>query len=794
MKKSKIILFTLRLFFYFSVTGIILIHPGISISFDRIGILQWFVIIPLEVVIAFLPASSFNLRNKCIIALLVLFPLSIWAGGFSLDAFSPFLAGLISFTLTFLLFHHPRWAKIAVLEPFFLAWVCLRLLALSRSGEDIAGESVALTQFILVWSAAVFLFHSVVIYFCLFPQSSGNAGKEGAIFFIGAFAALLVTLVILPPDFVRNAVINNLNLEKIPERIRNSDNELGMPRDSGGRRTGRRTIPGQGDGEGEGEGQRPGLRGIPGGEEGEPQPGLRGVSEYDWQNRTDRGSGNSGDSRQYMVMIVASDREPVYMGNSFRGQLDPVMGFTVSPDEPLNQLANQRFFVTWFDNERSFDLGRRRQEVFSLSTLPNKYLPYRPVAIDPTILNENSGPLRYIHQVVSNTHFGDPLSLVHTPSRNFSNSENTTLAPYFEISLEESDREIFAAYLDEALQNWRNSREETILKDRYLREIFGSGRGLSEPVNEYLEKILAILTGFSTYQYNLSYDDDATITSIKEFLFNSKEGDCVEFSNTFALLGRLAGIPTRVVTGYLAAESLQTQAHLRGIAALRRQIPVLQDFDFNDLFMVTNMHSHSWAQFYIPGYGWLDFEATSFAIPPEGGGDFGTWDVVIPIIDETRVLSGVRKFPWLAVLRAAGLMAVFALACAYILRYGRELVLYLGSRRGGRTGARSLYLLLLSRLAADGKPIKPASKTALEYSQLFRIQTKFDSAEENPHFKTFADYYSQLRWREFSDEAERDERFLRLKQEYNNILETTKRRGIHRWFMRLLSLRGLAYL
>jgi len=786
MKRSSIILFILRLFFYFSVTGIILIHPGISISFDRIGILQWFVIIPLEIIIAFLPASLINLRNKCIVSLLVLFPLSIWAGGFSLDAVSPFIAGIISFTLTFLLFFHPQWAKIAVLEPFFLAWVCLRLLALSRSGEDIAGQSIALTQFILVWSAAVFLFHSVVIYFCLFPQSSVKAGKEGALFFIAAFAALLVTLVVLPPDFVRNTIINNLNLERTPERIRSSDNDLGMPRDSGGRRNGRRTIPGQGDGEG----QRPGSRGSTGeGEDGEP--GLRGIPGSEWQNRTERGSGNSGDSRQYMVMIVASDSEPVYMGNSFRGQLDPIMGFTVSPQEPLNQLANQRFFVTWFDNERSYDLGRRRQEVFSLSTLPNKYLPYRPVSIDPTILSENSHPLRYIHQVVSNTHLGDPLLLVHTPSRNFSNFENTNLAPYFEISLEESDMEFFTSYLNGVLENWQKTREDIILKDTYLREIFnsGSGRALSEPVNEYLEKIFAILTGFSTYQYNLSYDDDATVASIKDFLLNSKEGDCVEFSNAFALLGRLAGIPTRVVTGYLAAESLQTQAHLRGIAALRRQIPVLQEYPFNDLFMVTNMHSHSWAQFYIPGYGWLDFEATSFAIPPQGSGDFGTWDVVIPMIDESRVLSEVRKFPWRGVLRAAGIMAVFALVCAYLLRYGRELVLYLGSRRGGRVGARSLYLLLLSRLAADGKPIKPASKTALEYSQLFR-----GSAEENPHFKTFADYYSQLRWREFKDSAERDERFLCLKQEYYNILKTTRRRGIHMLFIRILSLRGLAYL
>jgi hypothetical protein len=137
-------------------------------------------------------------------------------------------------------------------------------------------------------------------------------------------------------------------------------------------------------------------------------------------------------------------------------------------------------------------------------------------------------------------------------------------------------------------------------------------------------------------------------------------------------------------------------------------------------------------------------------------------------------------------------MAVFALACAYLLRYGRELALYLGARRGGRSGARSLYLLLLARLAADGKPVKPASKTALEYAQLFsRIKI---GAQENLHFRKFASLYTELRWREFKDSAQMDERFLFLKQEYQNIIKTSRRRGMRGWLIRIVSLRGLGYL
>jgi hypothetical protein len=487
-----------------------------------------------------------------------------------------------------------------------------------------------------------------------------------------------------------------------------------------------------------------------------------------------------------MVMIVAADREPVYMGDVFNGQLDPVDGFLPSPQEPLNKLARQRFFITWFDNEPEVDLGRERQEVIALSTLPQKYLPYRPVSIDPTILSENSGPLRYIHQVVSNTHLNNPLSLIFKPSRPFSNFEKNILAPYTDISLYEDDEKAFCEYLNTALEKWRKDRKEILAKITEQDDID------FEPRNEHLEKILALLVSFSTYQYNLSYTENLNVEDIKDFLFNSAEGDCTEFSNTLALLGRLAGIPSRVVTGYLVAESLQTQAHLRGLFNLRSRIPFLQQFPLENLYLVTNLHSHSWTQFYIPDYGWLDFEATGFAIPPVGMGDYNNWDVVIPLIDEQRVFSQLRKFPWLAVLRAAAIMAVFALACAYALRYGRELALYLGAKRGGRSGARSLYLLLLARLAADGKPVKPASKTALEYAQLFPNEKI--GAGENPHFKKFASLYTEMRWREFKTDFQMNERFLLLEREYHNILETTRRQGIRGWLIRIFSLRGLGYL
>ncbi|MDR2953047.1 MAG: transglutaminase-like domain-containing protein [Treponema sp.] len=748
MKKPSAALFTLRLFFYLSVAALVLVHPGITVSYDKAGLIQWFLIIPFECVIAFLPSPGGKALNKFLFAFLPLCVLSFWAGGLSAAALPPFLAGAAGFFLTLLLFHYPRWGRLSALEPFFLAWICFKLLVFSRSGEDAAWASSGLTQFILIWTAAVFLFHSAVVYFCLFPNSSPGASGEAAVVILVSGLTLALAVFILPADFIRNAVIANLRPDRADRLTKLSDNDWGIPENGGGRRKGRNTIPGDQSGR---------------------KPSLRSLSEHDWPGEG-RGGGDGERKQQYAVMVVASKHDPVYMGSSIKGRLDPAEGFLLSPEEPLNRLPSQRLFVTWFDGEPGFDLGRERLSVFSLSTLARKHLPYRPFAIEPTVQSENSGPFRYVHQVVSNIHVDDPLDLITLPVRGLTKQEEAELSPYLEFPLEEADGEVFKARLNRVLESWKERRES----------VMGEGS------NEYMEKIIAILLGFSDFQYDANAGGAGAISDLTYFLLESKEGNCVEFSNTAALLGRLAGIPSRVVTGYLASHGLQTAAHLRGLAALRSGIPLLRDFPFEDLFLVTDAHSHSWAEFYVPDYGWIDFEATQFAIPPLGLGDANMRDVVIPRLDENKVFSSVRAFPWRAVFRVLAFVLVLALVSAYALRYSRELVLYFGARRGGRRGARSLYLLLLSRLAAEGKPIKPASKTASEYSKLF-------PSDGEGAFASFAALYTELRWRD-SEKAREEELFRLLKGEYQKILAVNRRSGAGGFVARIFSLRALAYL
>jgi hypothetical protein len=758
----KILLFSLRLGVYLGTMGLIYLHPGIAVRFDPQSLLLWFVLAPVEHFVGFLPAPDGKLRYKLILAVLPMVLFAAFAGLNPENGVAFFGVGTLVFAGTFLLFHHPKWGKFTVFEPFFLVYICFKLLNFSRSGEETSGQSLGITQIILLWTILAFLINSVIVYLCLNPKSAAGIRRESALFAAASAAAILLAF-LLPPDFVRNSVVENLISEQKPELIKDSD-EWGIPKEGG--REGRKTVPQDGSGQGR-------------------QPGLRGLSEHEWPSMNGGGDGDqegkgkgrrrgkgsgSGEDQQFTVMVVAAKEPPVYMGDSFLGKLDPVRGFLPSTDEPLNALPKMRLVTMWSEPKTPKtlppDRGRQRQEVFSLSTQSQNYLPYRPVEIDPTILSEGSGPLRYIHRVRADMRAGEPLELLTSRIRPLRSAEKEALGPYLEVPLADEDLAVFDDHLRNALEQW---------------EHIEAGR----PADAYMKKIAALLMSFSAYQYTVTDDEDASIAGLKKFLTETKDGDCVQFANTAALLGRLGGVPSRVVTGYLASNDLQTPAHLKGLVALRSKIKILQEFPFDDLLLVTDAHAHAWPQFYVPDYGWLDFEATAFAIPPMGFGDGNMRDVVIPLIDENRVLTPVRAFPWRTVLRAMCILAGAGLLGAYGLRYGREAVLHLGSRRGGRAGARSLYLLLLARLAAEGKPLKPASKTAAEYAAHIPGEA----------FASFAALYSELRWREFfKNPEEREIAFKRLKEAYGEVMKTTKRRGVRGFLVRTFSLRGLAYL
>ena len=70
------------------------------------------------------------------------------------------------------------------------------------------------------------------------------------------------------------------------------------------------------------------------------------------------------------------------------------------------------------------------------------------------------------------------------------------------------------------------------------------------------------------------------------FLLESREGYCSYYASAMAVMGRIAGLPTRYVEGYLARPGADGTAVLTG-----------QD-------------AHAWAEVYFKGVGWIPFDAT----------------------------------------------------------------------------------------------------------------------------------------------------------------------------------------
>jgi transglutaminase-like putative cysteine protease len=98
---------------------------------------------------------------------------------------------------------------------------------------------------------------------------------------------------------------------------------------------------------------------------------------------------------------------------------------------------------------------------------------------------------------------------------------------------------------------------------------------------------------------------------LEEFLFRRRVGFCGHYAASFATLMRLAGIPARVVVGYLGGE-------------------------YNDLghfFLVRQADTHAWCEVWLPENGWTRVDPTAAVAPGRASLDLTTFL-------ETRIAPG----------------------------------------------------------------------------------------------------------------------------------------------------------
>jgi len=80
---------------------------------------------------------------------------------------------------------------------------------------------------------------------------------------------------------------------------------------------------------------------------------------------------------------------------------------------------------------------------------------------------------------------------------------------------------------------------------------------------------------------------------VDEFLFDTRRGFCEHYASSFAVLMRAAGIPARVVTGYLGGEVN----------------PV------GDYILVRQADAHAWVEIWLPNAGWMRVDPTAAVSP-----------------------------------------------------------------------------------------------------------------------------------------------------------------------------------
>jgi transglutaminase-like putative cysteine protease len=116
-----------------------------------------------------------------------------------------------------------------------------------------------------------------------------------------------------------------------------------------------------------------------------------------------------------------------------------------------------------------------------------------------------------------------------------------------------------------------------------IRDAAASDAGRLDQLEDYFRN-----GGFRYSLNGLPTGDQA----LEKFLFESKQGNCEFFASSFALILRSAGVPARLVGGYLGGE-------------------------YNDLggyYLVSEDMAHVWVEVFIADTGWVRVDPSAFAL------------------------------------------------------------------------------------------------------------------------------------------------------------------------------------
>ncbi|GAB4074507.1 DUF4129 domain-containing transglutaminase family protein [Barrientosiimonas marina] len=284
------------------------------------------------------------------------------------------------------------------------------------------------------------------------------------------------------------------------------------------------------------------------------------------------------------------------------------------------------------------------------------------------------------------------------------------------------------------------------LKERYtqlpdsLPERVGElAKEITEDATNRYDKAQSIETYFgqSGFRYQTSNVPvpDADQDYVDQFLFDSKEGYCDNYSTSMVVMLRSLGIPARWAKGFTSGEVVDYG----------------ETDDDADVYKVTNANAHSWVEVYFPGSGWVSFEPTQgFSNLTEyqeqdsnaESGNETEQDTEEPETDEpdtaeqsdeadeaaqAQETRSNGSFPWGYVLAGAAVIAVLALVIYKTrFRWRMAYLLRKWQRRPDDQIFQEAYLCLLDLLAHKGVTRRP-DETLSEFSQ--QVDTLYQTTD-----------------------------------------------------------------
>ncbi|MFT5852454.1 MAG: transglutaminase-like putative cysteine protease [Colwellia sp.] len=313
--------------------------------------------------------------------------------------------------------------------------------------------------------------------------------------------------------------------------------------------------------------------------------------------------------------------------------------------------------------------------------------------------------------------------------------------------------------------------------------------------NQYVKPIdraQAILNTFreSNYFYTLQ-PPQLLNNSLDQFYFDTKAGFCEHYASSFTYLMRAAGIPARVVIGYLGGEYNHVNAEET------RQKNEQQ----GGHLIIYQYDAHAWSEIWLAGIGWKKIDPTAAVDPQrvESGWSNALLTQQFSLNNDFIGLYQFKRIAWLNTIRLqldaldyqwtrwvlgysskqqydllkrwfgkhmpwkTATMVAVAFICAMALITLFYRIDFKFFKRKNETAWFVLYQKAVKIIAAKGLT-KPVNMTALDFCTLVSTRLPQISAE----FSDFTLTFEQLNYRKLSDSA-RELQLQYLKKQYKRI-------------------------